>query len=307
MSNQNYQSTFLSYVAEATPGQTPATPSMLKLRTTNPLAITGNKTLFESEEVYAHRQRQDVRHGLRTVGGNIPTELSYAAFSDWFEALLGGEWSGGASNVLKVGNNLKTFTVEQAHPQIGQYLRFLGVTPSQASITINPTGIVTVGWDVLGMDFEREATSLGAPVDVATHAPFEGLSNAVLTEGGSPIAIVTQLTLTINANKSVSGLVGSGGADVPTDGQVQVTGQLSARFRDASLYNKFEGESETSLSVTLSNPDGPEEMGISLPRLKYNSGGMQNNNNAVDVQMDFEALYDSTESSSIVITEEDNA
>lgn len=300
--NQNNQSTFLSYVAETTPGETPATPTMKKLRTTNPLALSPSKALLESEEVFAHRQRQNVMHGMKSVGGNIPTELSYAAFADWFESLLGGSWSAG---VLKVGNAVKTFTVEQAYPQIGEYLQYLGVTPSQVTITINPTGLVTAAWDIVGMNFDSASTSLGSPEDVANHPPFQGLAKASLTEGGSAIATITQMTIVINANKSVGGLVGSDGGDTPSDGQVQVTGNIQARFKDQAVFEKFKNETESELSVELTNPAGDETLTFEMPRVKYNSGTFTNNDNTVDAQFDYEALYDETESSSIVITEDD--
>ena len=298
MSNSVYHQSFLSYVAETVHGETPATPSMLKLRTTNPLGLSPTKALLESEEVFAHRQRENVRHGLKGVGGNIPIELSYEAFDDWLEALLSGAWSTG---VLKVGSTLKTFTVEQAISG-SIFNRFLGVSPSQLSLTMNPTGLVSGTFEVVGMDFGTAATSLGSPADVATHAPFDGLGNASIEEGGSAIAIVTSVEMSINSQKTVGALIGKASGDVPTDGQLQITGTLTARFNDLDLFNKFSDETDSSLKIGFTNPGGAQVLEFHLPRLKYNSGEPQNNDNVIDVALAFEGLYHAGEASSIVIT-----
>lgn len=295
----SFQQSYLSYVAEVTAGTTPGDPTMKKLRSTNPLAITPSKALLESEEVLSHRQREHVRHGLKGVDGTIPTELSYEAFNDWLEALLSGSWAAG---VLKAGTTLKTFTVEQ-RIAADKFLHYLGVTPTQLALTMNPTGIITAGWGVIGMDFESADTTLGAPEDVATHQPFDGLGNAVITEGGSTLGIVTSIDMTINANKNVGAVIGSAGGDTPSDGQLQITGNLTARFSSLALFSKFENETDSALKVEFTNPGGAQTLEFHLPRLKYNGGTPQNNDNKIDVACAFEGLYDDTEASSIVITE----
>lgn len=296
--NQNYQATYLSYVMETTPGSTPATPAMKKLRTTNPLALNPGKELLESEEVFAHRQRENVRHGLMSVGGNVPVEFSYGALDDILAALVSGEWT---MDVLKVGTTLKTMTIEQGYPTVGNYLHYRGVSPSQLTMNINPTGLITGTFDVVGMSFDSDAASLGSPTDVATDAPFDGLGSATIEEGGSAIAIVTSVEMVINANKTVGGIVGSAGADTPTDGQLQVTGTLTARFRDLALFDKFKNETTSSLKIVLASPTDPgDTLTITLPRLKFNGGDPQNNDNVVDISMDFEGLYDATDETSII-------
>lgn len=299
MANSIYQQSYMAYVAETTPGTTPSTPSMLKLRTNDPLQASSNKEVFESEEVLSHRQREHVRHGRRGFQGSVPTDLSYEAYNDWLEALLSGSWNDG---VLKAGTTLKTFTVEQRIAS-DIFIRGLGVAPSQLSITLTPDGLVSCNWDLIGMDFKQGATSLGSPADVATNAPFDGLGNAAITEGGSAIATVTSLEMTINAQKTVGALLGTNTGDVPTDGQLQITGNMTARFNSIDLFDKFDSETETSLSFTLTNPGADDTLAFELPRVKYTGGQPQNNDNVIDVACSFEGLYDSGESSSIVITE----
>ena len=300
MSNSPYQQSFVSYVSEgASPGTTPATPAMLKLRTSNPMGISPSKALLESDEVLSHRQEEHTRHGMKGIQGNLPFELSYEAYNDWLEALLSGSWSTG---VLKVGTSLKTFTVEQRIAS-DKFLHYKGVSPNQLSLTMNPTGMINGTWEVVGMDFDSAATSLGVPSDVAVHPPFDGLGNAVIEESGSAIAIATSVDMTINANKTVGALLGSAGGDVPTDGQLLITGTLTARFNSLALFEKFKNETSSSLLIRFSNPGAAGTLEFKIPRLKYVGGQPQNNDNVIDVALDFRGLYDESEASSIVITE----
>ena len=306
MANASNFSIYTSFVEEVNPGETPATPSMRKLRTTDPLAIQGGKDTFQSEETQAHRQRVDLRHGRETVTGSIPVELSYGAFDAWIEALLGGVWSeedAGTPEVLKVGNALKTFTVERGFPDISQYEVFRGVTPTQMDITISPTGITTATFNVIGMGWEAPTgTSLGTPSDVATNSPFDGVCNATLEEGGTEIAIVTGLSLSMANGRTTGALVGSCGSDIPANGQMQITGEMTARFQNAALVSKFKNESESSLMVQLKDLAGTEYLQFEFPRIKYTGDNKANNDNVVDVSMTFEALYDDNEASAVIVT-----
>lgn len=299
MSNSAFQQTFLSYVSESTAGTTPGTPSMLKLRTNDPLSMSTDKNLLESEEVLSHRQEEHTRHGMKLVSGSVPTELSYGAYNDWLEALTGGSWDTGT---LKAGTNVNTFTVEQ-YIGTSMYRQGLGVTPTQLTLSIQPNSLVTANWDLVGMDWASASSTLGSASAVATNDPFDGLSNASINEGGSSIATVTSIELTINANKNVGGLLGTDAGDEPTNGLLQITGTVTARFNSLTLFQKFENETESSLDFTLTNPGESDTLKFELPRIKYTGGQPQNNDNVVDGSFGFRALYNSSDSSSIIITE----
>lgn len=306
MSNSNLFQSYLSYVAETTAGTTPGSPSMLKLRTTDPLQITPEKEAMATDQPYSHRQATLQRHGFKSVGGNIPVELSYAAFDDWLEALLGGSWStetAGTPQVLKLGNAINTFTVERGFSDIGQYEVFRGVIPNSMSLSINPQGIVTGQFGVIGMGHDvPTGTPLGSPTDVATNEPFDGLGNGSMQEGGSAIAIVTSVELNINNNRNIGRLIGSDEGEAPSNGQIEVTGTLAARFQDLTLLNKFYNETESSLQVVLNDQAGTESLTLDLHKVKYNGGGRAQDNNTLDVSLPFVGLYDSVNSTGLTAT-----
>lgn len=82
----------MAYIAEATYGVTPASPAFKTLRhTATSLALS--KETLESEELRADRQTADMRHGAYQVGGDLSFELSYGAYDDFLQAVMGGTWA----------------------------------------------------------------------------------------------------------------------------------------------------------------------------------------------------------------------
>lgn len=79
------------YVAEATYGETPATPALKRIRHTG-MTLGVQRGSLQSEELRPDRQIQDFRLGTVAVAGDISTELSFETFDDFLEAVLMGTW-----------------------------------------------------------------------------------------------------------------------------------------------------------------------------------------------------------------------
>jgi len=302
MPNQSNFSTSLAYVEESTPGTTPASPTMILLPTTDPLALQRGRETFNTDQVFSHRAQTALREGRKSIGGNIPIELQYKAFDDMLEALLGGTWPGTAPFDLKLGNNVKTFSIERSYPDINQYTVFTGATPSELSLDVNPDGIVTGSFSYVGMGWNNMGTTqlASSPTD-NTNTPFDGLCNMTLSEGGSSLGIGTSLSLSISNGMATTGVIGSCDSSEPAAGDFAVTGTITARLQDSSLVSKFEGNTDTSLEMVFTDPDGNTQT-WTLHRLRYTNANPQENDNAVDISMDFTALYDETESTPITIS-----
>lgn len=81
-----------AYVAELTPGITPANPAFKAMRvTSNGLNFEPQRTT--SNEIRPDRQITDAPLMELRAGGDIGIELSYAAFDDMFEAAFQGTWA----------------------------------------------------------------------------------------------------------------------------------------------------------------------------------------------------------------------
>lgn len=77
----------LRYKAESTWGTAPgATGAQLLRRVTSDLSLA--KQTYESNEIASHRQRVDMRHGVRSIEGSINGELSAGTWEDFIAAAV---------------------------------------------------------------------------------------------------------------------------------------------------------------------------------------------------------------------------
>ncbi|MEJ8571227.1 phage tail tube protein [Microbaculum marinum] len=290
----------LSYVAESvfgtTPGPSPA-PSMLRFRYTG-TTLNAAKDSFVSQEVREDRQIVDARHGAKRPAGNMAFELSYGAFDDWLEGALFGAWS---TNVLKVGTTPKSFSVERRFTDINKYLVFAGVMVNTFSLQARPNGMITGSFDVLAADVAKGLASLGTPSDVATNAPFDAISGAI-SEGGSPSAIVTGVDLNLNNNLAPDFVIGSATAPTIDAGRSNLTGNVTARFPNFDLLDKFLDETESELSFALQDPAG-NQLQFDIPRIKYTGGEIPHDTEqSLTLTLPWQGLRDESESTNFKIT-----
>lgn len=88
--------TEIGYLAEVTFGTTPVSSAFQRIRDVS-FSVNLQKEAYQSEERRSDRMRQDVRHGYRSVTGDIVGELSQQSWDDFIEAIMGGTWATGAS------------------------------------------------------------------------------------------------------------------------------------------------------------------------------------------------------------------
>lgn len=293
----------LRYVEEVVYGTTPASPAFKTLRH-NGATLALNKETLQSEELRDDRMIADVRHGAFSVGGEIPFELSFGSFDDWLAAALCGDWVG---NDLKAGVGRKSFTVERYFGDMlaadKPYHRFTGVEVNSLQLQVNSNAMVTGTFSVLG-----QGMSLGAAIIAgATYAPAPGTSpvdsfTGTLLENGVAIAVVTEIQLSVENGLETRYVVGSKETLRPSIARSNVSGNVTAFFENSTLLEKFINETESAMSFTL--PDGAgNSLTFFLPRIKYMGGAPDvSGEGPVTLSMPFQALYDATENTNLVIT-----
>jgi hypothetical protein len=289
----------MAYVAENTFGTTPTTPTFTPIRHTG-TTIGLSKDAIESEELRQDRQIANYRHGNKSVAGDVNIELSYGTFDDLLEATLAGTW---ATNVLIAGTTRRSYTVERHHTDIGKYLRSTGCSFNALSLSVAPNSMVTGSFSVIGKAFSVASTAISGSTYSAetTTAPFDSFTGSI-TEGGSSIAVVTSIDLSIDNGMEALYVVGSDETLLPSIGKSTVTGSITAYFEDATLIDKFIAETASSLSFVLTDLAG-NSYTVDLPNIKYNSGNPEvAGPGAITVSLDFVALYDASTGSQIEIT-----
>ena len=290
----------LRYVPEVTYGVTPSTPAMVALRHKG-CSLGQTKDTFQSEELRSDRQISDLRHGTIRVSGGIDFELSYGEFDPILEAALFGAWD---TNVLKAGVTAKSFTFERAFSDITKYAAFTGCMVNSMSLTVPSNGMVTGSFDIVGKDAEAIT---GTPLDASptasqTNSPFDGFTGTI-KEGGSSIAIITQVELSLANSLDPAFVLGSRYAAGITPGRSNLTGTVSALFESETLLNKFINETESSLEFTLGNGTSKSYTFL-IPRIKYSGGGDApvSGEGRIALSLPFQALYDSVTGTNLQIT-----
>jgi hypothetical protein len=94
----------VKYIAEATFGTIPLSPSLFYLRHTG-CSLTLSKDAFQSAELRVDRQISDYRHGNKKTQGDINIELSFQEFDPFIAAAMGGSWQ---NNYAPAGSDIKT-------------------------------------------------------------------------------------------------------------------------------------------------------------------------------------------------------
>ena len=291
----------LHYIAEVTYGTTPATPTWTPLpHTGTTLALT--KDAIESEKLRGDRQIEDFRHGNKSIGGDVTAELEYGAFDDIIQAVMCRSWT---TNVLKTGTTRRSFTLERKFADLAtpEFHRYTGVEFNTMALSVSPNAMVGATFSVVGKDLSlatAEIASSTYSADVG-NTPFDSFTGSI-TEGGSAIATVTSLEMTIENGLEPLFSVGSDTTNRPSIGKSRVTGSLTTYFDSKTLYEKFINETESAIVLTLTDVAG-NDYEIDIPRVKYNSGQPDvSGEGAVTVSMDFVALYNSDDASQLVIT-----
>lgn len=295
----------IAYVAEATYGTTPATPTFKTFRTTGGGPRT-NKTTQTSDELRADRNVPD--EGLLGLGvsGAYPFEFSYSTFDDMLEAALRGTW---ATNVLKNGITPKYFTVEETL-ELGatdSFHRYTGCTVNTFSLAIAARAKVTGSVGLIGQKETLAAAIVtGATYTAATTEPILTSSAhvaALAVAGLNPVPKVRSLNLEFNNNLRERPVVGSLFTEEFGAGRFDSTGTLEAYFESQALYQAVLDHGGGALSFNIGK-DANKKYTVLLPKIIFLDGAKQigGNNDDVMVSIPFRAVYDATEACSVKIT-----
>lgn len=125
-----------------------------------------------------------------------------------------------------------------------------------------------------------DGTLGGKPLDSSItdlgHSPFDGFTITTVQEGGSDIAIVTNLELSIENSLDTSNFVIGGGGIRRTlpEGKIKVSGTMTCLFESMATYIKAMRSTESSLKIvythgTGAGTDGNEYLEFEIPELYY--------------------------------------
>lgn len=198
------------------------------------------------------------------------------------------------------GTTDASFSVEAQFNDITQFQVFTGVKVAGFAISLQPDAIPTLKLDLMGKDASVSGSSLGAATDVDVTQPCDTYSGSI-KEGGAAIAIVTAAEINGKWNRADTPVLGSASIQSIEAGRFNVDGKITAYFQDATLYNKFLNETQSSLEFTLQDPAG-NNLAIRIPACKFMGGTKPvSGDSLIMLDMPFTGFLDSVSGKSMLI------
>lgn len=298
--------TRLAYLVESTIGVIPATPSWKSLRYTSESIVLDKQTAIP-DEIRDDRNVSDIVDVGRSVTGPINGVLSYGTYDDLFAALFCSDW---ATDVLKNGRTPKTLAFEKTFEQgvTDAYTRYRGCRINTLDLQLNAKQFITSNFGVMGLGSPAPATTIitGATYAAASTTPVlnAALNIGALTIGGVAASPKLQAaSIRINNNIYANDVLAQYETYSHGLGRFEVTGSVTALFENLDLYNAILNHDDLSLALTLGAATGAKYT-LTIPKMKGMSGGpmVRGNNQAVIIEMPFQAKYDPTSAASMTLT-----
>lgn len=199
------------------------------------------------------------------------------------------------------GHTDKSIAFEHWYTDIVQSELFLGNKIGKASLSLPPTGLATVAFDVMGKDVADTLAKRGGVVATSqyfttptaiTSTGTLAAVNGVLRAAGSIVGTVTGLTVEINANYTGDPVVGANVIPQMFPGKVSVTGQFTAYFENVTLRDAFINETEIDLIgvFTSDNSAAADFISVVMPRIKVGSANKDDGDGGLVQTFSFQAL-----------------
>ncbi|MDC1268155.1 phage tail tube protein [Gammaproteobacteria bacterium] len=208
---------------------------------------------------------------------------------------------------LKIGTTRRYFTIlrHQTDQSVKPYHLFTGCEFDSFNLTVPTQGMVTGDFNVMGHNGLPYANlnSLTTPtLGVAgTTSPFDSFTGTI-TEGGSGLALATEISLAFTNSLATRNIIGSNLSIAPSIGQADITANLTAYFDDTTLMEKFLNETSSALIFTLVDPSS-NQYTFNLPSIKYTGAPYETSaQGTIPQALPVQALYDTTQASALVIT-----
>jgi hypothetical protein len=191
------------------------------------------------------------------------------------------------------GHTDPSFTFEHWHSDVTESERFAGCKLGQMTVQLPPTGIATLGMQFSGKNMTSDASTayFTSPAAETTTGVIASVNGAVYV-GGTKVALLTGLNLTINGNLTMEPVVGSNTYPDIFEGRVKVNGQMTVFFEDGTFRDYFDQETEVSVYGVFATGDGASAdfVSFTLPRIKAGGANKDDGEKGLVQTIPFTAL-----------------
>lgn len=291
-------------------GAAVATPAWLELRQSG-CTLNRKDDQLDSTEATEDRQVIDVASGMQKCEGDVKAQLTYDSYKDLLEACFCGTWTAGK---LKAGTTRRDFNILRKFADITDfpYHLYLGTEISKMQFNLKANAVIEL---TLSMIAREQQILAAAPADSTfTAAPTTRMitsfgSGSLFQEGGNALALVTDLSFTLDNGQDRRPVVCSDKTLQPSIRKSKGSGTLTIYNENgaAAIMNKFLNRTESVLYFTTVDPAG-NKYKWTFPRIKYTGATVDTNGDDTETMvLPFTMLKDSVTGTNIQVEEEDAA
>lgn len=198
--------------------------------------------------------------------------------------------------ILRNGTTLRSYSIEQAFLDIGQYMLFRGQRVGGFNLEVSAGAIVTGAFQFMGTQAVAGSSAYGTAYTAATSTAVVNATSNVgaITESDATLATALRtISLTLDNGLRNQPAIGTKFPAGIGQGRQTVTGSVEAYFENLTLFNKFLNHTDASLSFPVADAAG-NRLRITLPKIKFGTSNPVPSGIDQDVTetLDFQALYD---------------
>jgi hypothetical protein len=190
-----------------------------------------------------------------------------------------------------------SFSIEHWYSDVAQSELFTGCKIGSVGLALPPTGIATADFSVMGKDITTATAEYFATgtLSALTTTGCLAAVNGILLVGGTAIATCTGITLQVDSGMTADPVVGANTVPGIFPGRVNVTGQFTAYFENATMRDYFVNETAVSLIfvASASTDNNADFISLAMPRIKVGGAAKTDGERGLVATFPFQALYNS--------------
>lgn len=165
-----------------------------------------------------------------------------------------------------------SYTFQRYFADVGDYVVLTGLSVDTLSLDIGLDAMVTGSVSLMGKNISTATSAISSSTTSAetTTEAFDSYTGEIY-ENGSTGMCASALSVTMGNSLSRNFCVFSDTANSMSYGKFRASGSIVPDFEDLTYYDKFINETGTSISFTMTDPDG-NSYWVYYPDVKYNSG-----------------------------------
>jgi len=203
------------------------------------------------------------------------------------------------------GHTRDYWTIEHWHSDIAQSEQFTDCVISGATVKLPGTGMSEVGFEIMGLDMDTDTSAYFTSPTAVTSGPVVAAVNGAVYVQGTLVGLITSIDFAVKGNFSApGGVVGSNTDPDIFPGSIDVTGNMSVLFSDATMRDYFLNETEISIVAVFTNSTdaNADFQSHIFPRVKVGGASKDDGEKGLTMTVPFTALEYTSGASDIVAT-----